>query len=121
MSHLQSGGFPDRVLEGLARALAVKPSIAFWGELSSLYQTAKGAGELEGLAVALAACATESEVPDLMRLASLRRAESAILLLRPILRLGGAAGRSFIESLASDPLFSTQVAVLLRQRPRKAR
>jgi hypothetical protein len=30
MEHLERGGYPERAVENLGRALAVKPSVAFW-------------------------------------------------------------------------------------------
>src|SRR5581483_10867065 len=33
LSHLERGGYPDRVMESLGRALAVKVSVAWWDRL----------------------------------------------------------------------------------------
>jgi hypothetical protein len=37
IEHLERGGYPDRVVESLGRALAVKPAVAFWRRLKALY------------------------------------------------------------------------------------
>ena len=66
MHHLEVGGYPDRVIESLGRALAVKPSIEFWTRLKNLYLSSLGAGEREGAAIALAAAAGQEQVDDLM-------------------------------------------------------
>ena len=55
VDHLERGGYPDRVMEGLGRALGVGPAVVFWGRLKARFLTARGAGEEEGTAVALAA------------------------------------------------------------------
>ena len=71
LEHLERGGYPDRVMESLGRALAVKPSVAFWDRLKARYLASRNLGEEDGTAVALAACATEAQLDDL--LAFLRR------------------------------------------------
>ena len=45
LTHLENGGYPDRVMESLGRALAVKPSVAWWDRLRALYATPRGEGE----------------------------------------------------------------------------
>lgn len=44
LRHLQRGGYPDRVIESLGRALAVRPSASVWNTLRQLYLAAQGAG-----------------------------------------------------------------------------
>lgn len=61
VEHLERGGYPDRVLEGLGRALGVKPAVEFWDRIRAIYLNAKGPDEEEGAAVALAACATRGK------------------------------------------------------------
>ncbi len=56
MEHLERGGYPDRVMESLGRALAVKPAVAYWVRLKALYLAPQNPGEEDGVAVALAAC-----------------------------------------------------------------
>src|SRR6266540_6440176 len=40
LEHLQRGGYPDKVMEGLATALAVRPASFAWENLRDLYQSA---------------------------------------------------------------------------------
>ena len=93
LDHLEKGGYPDRVMESLGRALAVKPTVAWWDRLKVLYLSPRGDGEQEGTAVALAACATKAQLDDLLALLSVEEGGgSRIYFLLPIKRLGGAGG-----------------------------
>lgn len=91
LEHLERGGYPERVMESLGRAVAVEPAVARWDRLKALYRSARDAGEEDGVAVALAACATKAQLDDLVGFLSLtERGDSRIYFLRPIKRLGGA-------------------------------
>jgi hypothetical protein len=117
LRHLEKGGYPDRVMESLGRALAVKPAVAWWDRLKALYLAARNPGEEDGAAVALAACATKAQLDDLISLLSVEeRGESRIYFLRPIKRLGGQEGRDVLETLRDDPIFGKEAAALLRRR-----
>ncbi|MDV8000736.1 hypothetical protein [Rhodococcus sp. IEGM 1408] len=122
IKHLERGGYPDRVLEGMARAMAVKPAHEYWERLRDLYLRAEGRDEEEGLAVALSASATPEHVDDLLNL--LRddsRGDSRILLLETILKLGGKRGQEVIETLCSDPLLGREATALTQRRSRRRR
>jgi len=116
MEHLERGGYPPRVMESLGRALAVKPSVVYWERLKACWLDARDAGEEDGAAVALAACATEAQLDDLLGfLAQERRGQSRIYFIRPILRVGGEAGRRLVEGLRDDPVFGKEATALLRR------
>ena len=66
MEHLERGGYPDRVMESLGRALAVKPAVTYWERLKALYASPDRQGQQEGLVVALAASATKAQLDDLI-------------------------------------------------------
>lgn len=117
MEHLERGGYPDRVMESLGRALAVKPAIEFWARLRARYLEARGAGEEDGAAVSLAACATAAQLDELIEFLEVEeRGESRIYFLRPIKKLGGAEGRALLESLKDDPVFGKEARALLKGR-----
>ncbi len=117
MEHLERGGYPDRVLEGVARALAVKPSVVYWDRLKALYLSAPTPDMEDGLGVALAACATKAQLDDLIELLDAPgRGGSRIFFLRPISKLGGEPGRQIVESLVDDEALGRQARVLLRRR-----
>jgi len=115
LEHLERGGYPDRVMESLGRALAVKPAIGYWDRLKALYLAPRNPGEEDGAAVALAACATGAQLDDLIGFLSLsERGESRIYFIRPILNVGGQRGREIVESLRADPTFGKEARALLR-------
>jgi hypothetical protein len=117
MEHFERGGYPDRVMESVGRALAVKPSVAYWDRLKARYVGARSSGEEEGAAIALAACVTKAQVADLIGLLDLEeRGESRVYFLRPIKRLGGEAGKRVLTSLVDDPELGKEAAALLRVR-----
>ena len=121
VEHLERGGYPDRVLESLGRALAVGPAHPYWTRLRELYLRAAGPGEREGLAVALAASATTAELERLVALLDEEAGEDTrIHFLRTILKVGGDKGREVIESLRSHPVFSKEASALLKKRSRRS-
>lgn len=117
LDHLQRGGYPDRVMESLGRALAVKPAAPAWETLRELYLKAEGRGEEEGLAVALAASATDAHLDDLVALLDeSSRGSTQIHFLRPIKRVGGERGLEVLKSLRDDPLYGKEARALLKGR-----
>lgn len=114
LAHLKRGGYPERVMESLGRALAVKSAVTFWDDLKQLYVSARGPGEEDGTAVALAACATKAQVDDLIDLlGAAGRGESRVYFVRPIKRLGGERGREVLESLRDDPVLGREATAAL--------
>lgn len=117
MEHLERGGYPERVMESLGRALAVKPSVAFWDRLKARWLEARDPGEEDGAAVALAACATKAQLDDLIGfLAVSERGQSRIYFIRPILKVGGDRGREVVDGLRKDPMFGKEATALLKRR-----
>ena len=112
--YLEDGELPDRVLEGLGRALAVGPAVEFWDRLIALVLSPAGVGQAEGSAVALAACVTADRVEDLIQIVTEEeRRPEHIFFLRPILKLGGDRGREVLASLDSDPVLAVEAQALL--------
>ena len=117
LNHLKRGGYPDRMMESLASALAVKPAAYAWQTLRDLYLAARGRGEMEGLAAALAASATPEHLDHMIALLKEEnRGDTRIHLLRAILRVGGHKGREVLSALQSDPTFGAEARALLRKR-----
>lgn len=115
--YLEAGDLPDRVLEGVGRAMAVKPSITYWDQLVNVLKSASSEGQKEGAAVALAACATPAKVPNLIEILNeTERIGQHMYLVRPILSEGGLVGRAFVETLLSDDVLSTEAGALLQGR-----
>ena len=114
LEHLERGGYPDPVMKSLGRALAVKPAVEFWDRLTRLYRAARSPGEAQGVAIALAACATKAQYDDLISFLSIaERGESRTHFLRAIKRVGGQRGRDLLESLHDDPTFGKEATSLL--------
>lgn len=114
LDHLRRGGYPDRVMESLGRALAVRPASFAWELLRDLYLSASGRGEMEGLAVALAASATTEHLPELEALLREEsRGDTRIHFLRAIKRVGGKEGRQILKSLRDDPVFGREARAVL--------
>lgn len=114
IQHLELGGYPDRVMESLGRSLAVKPASLYWTRLQALYQAPRSLGEQEGVAVALAACATSEHLEELINFLGLdERGDSRIYFIRPILKVGGAHGRRVVERLRTDQVFGEEATALL--------
>lgn len=114
LNHLERGNYPDRVMESLGRALAVKPAAPAWETLRELYLRADGNGAEEGLAVALAASATADRLDALIALLDeTSRGSTRIHFLRPIKRVGGKRGLKVLQSLRDDPLFGAEARALL--------
>jgi hypothetical protein len=115
LNHLKRGGYPDRVMESLGRALAVRPAAPAWKTLREQYLKAPSRGEEEGLAVALAASATTDHLEALIALLDERgRGTTRIHFLRPIKRIGGQRGIEVLTSLQDDPLFGKEARALLK-------
>lgn len=117
MEHLERGGYPERVMESLGRALAVKPSVAFWDRLKARWLDARDSGEEDGAAVALAACATKKQLDDLIEFLSAEdRGESRLFFVRSIVRVGGDRGYEVLESLRDDPVVGQAATARLKRR-----
>jgi hypothetical protein len=113
VDHLETGRYPDRVLEGVARALAVRPAVAYWDRLKIAYLAAEGPDARDGIAAALAACATEAQLADLVELLSGDNGPSRIFLLRPIAHFGGEQGRAVLKTITRDPELGLEAEALL--------
>ena len=117
MEHVERGGYPERVMESLGRALAVRPSVEFWDRLKVRWLEARDSGEETGAAVALAACANTAQLDDLVGFLSVaERGMSRLHFIRPILRYGGDRGREVVEALRGDPVFGEEATALLKRR-----
>jgi hypothetical protein len=117
MEHLERGGYPERVMESLGRALAVKPSVMFWERLKARWLNARDSGEEDGTAVALAACATKKQLDDLIEFLSIEeRGESRLFFLRSIVRVGGDRGYEVLESVRDDPVLGQAATARLKRR-----
>ncbi len=117
VKHLERGGYPDRVMEGLARAMEVKEAAPYWWKLRDLYLAATGKGEIEGLAAALAESARREHLDELIALLDVpTRNGSQIFFLGPIIRLGRERGWAIVEELKNHPVYGKEASFKLHQR-----
>jgi hypothetical protein len=110
--------YPDRVREGIARALAVPGDAKFaWESLATLYEREdQGTDTKAGLAVALAAVADDDVVQELIALArDPANGESRVLLLRGLARSRDPRGEAALDEFAEDDLLGTEARRILRR------
>jgi len=118
VQYLEVGDLPDRVLEGVGRSLAVKPAVEFWDRLLAVMKSEPTAGHAEGVAVAMAGCATPDHISDLIAMiVEMKRTPAHIHLLRPIYAHGGDLGRSCVKSLLEDPILAKEASILMSAEP----
>lgn len=117
LEHLATGGYPDRIVEGIGRALAVPEAFRYWPEIRDLYLGTTNPGAQDGLAVALSAIATTAQFDDLVQLITVVPSRtSGGYFLRPIVELGGSRGRDVVKSLTKDPVLGNAARSLLSKR-----
>lgn len=115
MDHFERGCYPDRVLEGIGRALAVKPAVVYWSRLEQILVQGATPIQRDVAAVALSVCATKLHVDDLVRLINTPViGENRILFLRPLKRLDKAKAMPVIESLRNDPELGREARAILK-------
>jgi hypothetical protein len=119
IDHLQRP-YPERVLEGVARALAVKEARPFWPILRRTYLKWKdlsGLGAKGGLACALAATAHDGVSEELLSLLrDPKQGESRLLLLLGLAKLRAVPVEEVLTELEKDPVLTRQVQAMLRRR-----
>ena len=126
LDHLQRD-YREDVLEGIARALAVREAKFAWPTLLRLFRaqfarTSPG-GMKEGLAVALSAIADDELMPDVIELFQQRRhGECRLYFVRTLKRSKLANARVALEAGRQDPqLVKEIVAVVDRPKRRRAK
>lgn len=114
LKHLERP-YPDRVREGIARALAVRDAKFGWEALTDLYsQEEAGTDAKDGLAVAIAAASDDEVIDDVISLArDPVHGESRILLLRRLARSKAPQARAALKEFAEDPTLTKEARRLL--------
>jgi hypothetical protein len=118
LAHLERP-YPDRVREGIARALAVPQAKFAWEALKSFYQREPdGSDAKDGLAVALAAVADDERIGDVVALLQdAKHGESRIFLLRALARSNDERARRALRELDRDPELKGEIRALMRSAP----
>jgi hypothetical protein len=114
LEHL-SRPYPDRVREGIARALAVRDARFAWGTLKELYEAEPaGTDTKDGLAVALAAMSDDDNLAELVDLVDdAAHGESRVLLLRAFSRAGDPRARPALEKWTADSQLAEEARRIL--------
>jgi len=122
LSHLHKP-YPDRVREGIARALAVPEAMLGWATLTANYRSEPvGTDTKTGLACALSAAATDEVTHEIIAFVSDRQhGESRILLLDALRRSQLPEAAAFLEQLKKDPELGAEAKRILRIRNRRLR
>jgi hypothetical protein len=109
--------YPDRVREGIARALGVPEASPAADTLLRLYRAEPAATDAkQGLAVAVANAAGDARLDDVIALAAdPANGTSRLLLLSALARSGDPRGRAALDALADDPELGEEARRLLRQ------
>lgn len=117
--------FPDRVREGIARALAVVEARPAWPVLVRAYRnetSAEDSGAREGLAEALMVTASRATADDLVGMIRDRRlGPSRVLLLRAVTRLRLPGRWELIAECLRDPDLAIEADHMLAKRTRRTR
>jgi hypothetical protein len=111
--------YPDRVMEGIVRALAIPESRAEWATLLELFQS-RPAGRIGGvksaLSFALVAAADDDVIADIIALVSNpAHGEDRIPLLDALARSSSAEAHRVLEHATQDPQLIRYARVLLRR------
>lgn len=115
--------YPDRILNGIARAFEKAVVRAHWQELLDFYLTDTRPEVRDGLGATLSGCAVRAHYADLVAIVDNEElGESRIYFLRPVNRIGNRMGerrgRRVIERLASDPQLGIEAIRILQGRGR---
>jgi hypothetical protein len=114
VKHLEIGGYPDLVTEGLGVLLQTKETAQFWDRLLNIYHKAKREVEKDAAAGALAKAGTKKRVEEFKELLkSHEGGSSRIFFVKPISQYGGEEGRGFLAEFSSDPIIGKEVCAVL--------
>lgn len=122
LNHLRRD-YPDRILNGIARAFTKDVARRHWRELLDLYLHEDREEARDGLAATLSGCAARAQYEDLLAiLKNDSLGSTRIYFLRPVNRIGNrispGAGRAVIAGLADDPVLGIESKRILQGRGR---
>jgi len=103
--------YPDRVKEGIARALAVPHTTVTWLRILDEYKdTAAACDYKHGLAAALGATSSDDIMPYLQEvIIDPVHGESRLLLLKALRRSSLPSSKRLLDELSDDPTFSKEI------------
>ena len=115
--------YPDRILDGIARAFTKGTARKHWAELLHTFLTDSRPAVRDGLGATLSGCAVRAHYADLLAILDDEAlGESRIYFLRPVNRIGnrlrGGAGREVVQRFADDPQLGQEATRILKGRGR---
>jgi len=114
--------YPDEVREGIARAMAVSGARPHWNWLIRVYREESSRRVKDGLAVAIAAAATDDVIGDVIALTREKsHGASRLLLLSALERSQITQARHTLIELSDDPDLQEEVRLILRRKKRSTR
>lgn len=124
LRHLQLP-YPDRVREGVARALAVPEARSSWNILVEQFRRDEdraGLGAKAGLAAAIAAVADDDVLDDVIELlTNPQHGQSRLLLVTAVARSSLPRARRVLSALSNDPALADEIQRALRRPGRRRR
>jgi len=124
LRHLQLP-YPDRVREGVARALAVPEARSSWNILVEEFRRDEdraGLGAKAGLAAAIAAVADDDVLDDVIELlTNPQHGQSRLLLVTAVARSSLPRARQVLSALSNDPALTDEIQRVLRRTGRRRR
>lgn len=115
VDHLQRP-YPSRVIEGIARALAVPQSKFAWDVLTRLYADVSERDAKDGLAVAISAVADDDVIDGVVALVrDARHGPSRNFLLSALERSEDTRARAALIELSNDPELKMEIQAVLRR------
>ncbi|WP_402467644.1 hypothetical protein [Isoptericola aurantiacus] len=115
VSHLVSRAYPSRVMEGIARALAVPESKPYFSQILDVFKDSHTKDVRDGTAAALRVLADSNTVPDLIRIIEdPAYGQDRLMFLDAAYKYGGAYGKRLVRSLIKDPELGEEARHILR-------
>ncbi|MET3803662.1 hypothetical protein ABIB25_000646 [Nakamurella sp. UYEF19] len=120
LSHLDHD-YPGSVIDGISSSMSGQSARAHWTAIRALYTRTDNAHVRDRLAAVMSGCAIRVHYQDLLSFVGDESlGESRIYFLRPINRIGNrispGAGRSIVNSLATDPMMGKEARAILAGR-----
>ena len=120
MKHLERGGYPLMIMEGLMSRLDLDWIRKNWDRVVAVYRTGVDRDAFGALAGVMSQAARKSQLPDLMEMVQ----DSSLpptrgMFVGKVLRLGGEEGLALIESLKDDPDVGLEATARLKMRQRR--
>jgi HEAT repeat protein len=108
--------YPERVREGIARALAVRESSSEWPHLRALFEGEPAGNVKWALGCALAASADPDHLPQIVEIIKdTRHGYARVALLDAVAQIGTTEAKAYLKTLRSDPELRRAIRLTLKR------